>query len=221
MAPSLGPILGGALAYAGGWPWIFWFLCIASSVCLALIIFFLPETSRNLVGNGSIKPSKSMQLPIPGIMRHWKESEEVSKLKWHLPNPARSLKILIRKDNAVIILACGLLYVVYTCICASLSVLFTNIYKLNQWQAGLIYLPFGLGGTLSTFLCGPLLNRAYRSARIKRGLPTDKAIGDDLDKFPIEEARLCVIWVPLFITVLSVVAFGWTLHFHRVCFCFS
>jgi len=128
----------------------------------------------------------------------------------------RSLKILVRKDNAVIILACGLLYSVYTCICASLSVLFIDIYNLNQLQAGLIYIPFGFGGTVSTFFCGPLLNRAYRRLRVKHSLSTDAAVADDLDTFPIEKARLVVVWIPLFVTVMSVVAFGWTLHYHLV-----
>lgn len=134
--------------------------------------------------------------------------------KRHLPNPLRSLTILIRKDNAIIIFACGLLYVVYTCINTSLSVLFIDIYQLNQWQAGLIYLPFGIGGTVSTFFTGPLLNNAYRKARTERDLPTDKAFGDDLDDFCIEKARLGVIWVPMLVTIGSVVAFGWVLHYH-------
>ncbi|ORY56952.1 major facilitator superfamily domain-containing protein [Pseudomassariella vexata] len=216
IAPSLGPILGGGLAYAAGWTWIFWFLGIAASLCLAIIVCFLPETSRNLVGNGSIRPSKHLQLPIPGLMCHWKESDVVASHRWRLPNPLRSLKILIRKDNIIIILACGILYVVYTCICASLSVLFINIYELNQFQAGLIYMPFGVGGTLSTFFCGPLLNKAYRKARTEHGLATDITAGDDLDKFPIEKARLTVIWIPMLVTTLSVVAFGWVLHFHQV-----
>ncbi|KAK6856153.1 hypothetical protein PG995_008304 [Apiospora arundinis] len=135
--------------------------------------------------------------------------------RWELPNPFKSLRILIRKDNAIIILACGILYVIYTCVNASLSVLFIDIYGLNQWQTGLIYLPFGLGGTVSTFFSGPLLDNAYRKARTRRGLPTNKVSGDDLDNFPIEKARLGVIWVPMALTTASVVAFGWVLQLRK------
>ncbi|KAI1762698.1 multidrug resistance protein [Hypoxylon sp. FL1150] len=215
IAPSLGPILGGGLSYAAGWAWIFWFLSIAAGLCLIAMIFLLPETSRNIVGNGSIMPPKHLRLPIPNIMRHCKGDDRVAQHKPRLPNPLMSLTILIRKDNAVIILGCGLLYVVYTCINASLSVLFIDIYDLNQWQAGLIYLPFGFGGMVSTFFSGSLLNKAYRQARVKRGLSTDKVVGDDLDDFPIEKARLNVIWIPMVITTCSVVAFGWVLHYHQ------
>ncbi|KAH8802636.1 multidrug resistance protein [Xylogone sp. PMI_703] len=214
IAPSLGPILGGVLAYAASWAWIFWFLAIAVGVCLLIMVFLLPETSRNIVGNGSIKPPKYSRLPIPTLMCHWKESNVAASHKLRVPNPLKSLAILTRKDNAVIILACGILYVIYTCINTSLSILFIDIYNLNQWQAGLIYLPFGIGGTVSTFFSGTLLNKAYRNARTKRGLSTDKVAGDDLDNFPIEKARLSIIWIPMLVTAGSVVAFGWVLDYH-------
>jgi MFS family permease len=151
------------------------------------------------------------------IMRHWKDSDISSKHKWRVPNPLKSLTILFYKDNAIIILACGLLYVVYTCINASLSTLFVNIYKLNQVEAGLIYLPFGFGGMVSSFISGRLLDRAWRNSRIEQGLSTDITVGDDLDHFSIEKARLCIIWVPMLITTCSVIVFGWVLHYHKVC----
>jgi len=216
IAPSIGPILGGCLSYTAGWTWIFWFLCIAGAFCLSLIALFLPETSRNIVGNGSVKPSKHLRIPIPKLMRHWKENDVSTSHKWRLPNPLKSLRILARRDNAIIILAAGMLYVIYTCINTSLSILFIDIYSLNQWQAGLIYLPFGIGGIVSTFFSGLLIDKAYRNARTARGLSTDKAVGDDLDTFPVEKARLSVVWIPMLMTTCSVVAFGWVLHYRQV-----
>lgn len=180
------------------------------------MIFALPETSRNIVGNGSIEPSKCLRLPMTTFMCHWKHSTIVAEHKRRIPNPLKSLTIFGRRDNTIIILACGLLYIIYTCINTSLSVLFIEIYKLNQWQAGLIYLSFGIGGTVSTFFSGRLLNKAYRFARTKQGLSTDTATGDDLDNFSIERARLSVVWTPMLVTTCSVVAFGWVLHYQQV-----
>lgn len=178
---------------------------------------FLPETSRKLVGNGSIPPPKYLQTPFPTVMKHW-EADDIGtrSINWQFPNPFKSILILCRKDNAIIIIACGLLYVVYTCINASLSTLLVDIYHLNQWEAGLIYLPFGIGGIVSTFMSGKMLDRAWRDARLSQGLSTDKAIGDDLDKFPVEKARLCVIWTPMVLTAALVVVFGWVSHYHTV-----
>ncbi|KAI0814580.1 chloramphenicol resistance protein [Xylaria sp. FL0064] len=215
IAPSIGPILGGCLAYARNWTWIFWFLAIAAGACLILMTAFLPETTRSIVGNGSIAPPKLLRLPFASLMRHWRDDDVPICHRRRVPNLFKSLLILTYKDNATVILACGLLYAVYTSLNASLSVLCIEIYDLSQWQAGLIYLPFGLGGTVSTFFSGPLLDNAYRHARTRRGLNTNKATGDDLDNFPIEKARLSVIWIPMMLTVASVVSFGWVLHYHK------
>jgi predicted MFS family arabinose efflux permease len=204
------------LTYAADWTWIFWFLSIAAGITWTTMILLLPETSRSIVGNGSIRPARYLRLPIPGLMRHWKENDVAEIHQWRIPNPLKSLRILARKDNTAIIIACGFLYAIYTCLNASLSILFIDIYKLNQWQAGLIYLPFGIGGTISTFFSGALLNNAYRNARTAKGLPTDKAVGDDLDNFPVENARLSVIWIPMLLTACSVLVFGWVLHYHLV-----
>ncbi|KAI0977524.1 multidrug resistance protein [Xylaria arbuscula] len=215
IAPSLGPILGGCLTYARNWTFIFWFLAIAAGTCLVVMAAFLPETTRSIVGNGSIPPPKLLRLPFATFMRHWHKGDAPISRPRRVPNPFKSLLILTYKDNATVILACGLLYAVYTSLNASLSVLCIEIYNLSQWQAGLIYLPFGLGGTVSTFFSGPLLDNAYRDARTKRGLDTNKASGDDLDNFPIEKARLSIIWIPMAVTVASVISFGWVLHYHK------
>lgn len=181
------------------------------------MVFMLPETSRDIVGNGSIKPPTLLQLPTSRLFCHWKRENSDFHHKLRFPNPFRSLKILIRKDNFTVITACGLLYVVYTCMNAPLSTLFVQIYGLNEWQTGLIYVPFGLGGVLSTCISGRLLNRAYRDTRTRLGLSTNEFSGDDLDNFEVEKARLCIIWVPMAITTGAVVAFGWVLHFQQVC----
>jgi MFS family permease len=223
IAPTLGPILGGNLTYTAGWSWIFWFLSLAAGLCLLMMIFLLPETARNIVGNGSIRPSKYLQLPIPTLaFCHWKDSSSsngsnsLATRKWRMPNPFKSLMILVRKDNTIIITACGLLYVVYTCVNTSLSTLFVDMYGFNQWQTSLIYIPFGAGGIVSTLFSGPLLDHAYRKARTEQGLSTDRAAGDDLDSFPVEKARIRVLWIPLLVTTFSVLTFGWVLHYRRV-----
>ncbi|KAK8020035.1 hypothetical protein PG990_005173 [Apiospora arundinis] len=215
IAPSLGPILGGALSYAAGWRWIFWLLAAMAGPCLVLVILGLPETARSVVGNGSLQPPIYCRLPVlhPRFMRHWKVNLDTgSRGKRRVPNPLKSLKILLRRDNTVVVLASALMYTVYSCVIASLSTLFIEIYGLNQWQAGLAYLPFGVGGTFSTFVSGPLLNWAYRKARCRHDLMNSSRRDDDIDDFPIERARLNVMWAPVLVTLLCILAYGWALH---------
>jgi multidrug resistance protein len=69
VAPSLGPVLGGVLAQKAGWRWIFGFLAISGALSLVLIAVKLPETARNIVGNGS-RPSIGLPCPVGNKQVH-------------------------------------------------------------------------------------------------------------------------------------------------------
>lgn len=56
------------------------------------------------------------------------------------------------------------------------------------------------------------MDGAYARARAKSGQTTDKVRGDDLDKYDIEKVRTSIIWYPILLTCVSVVACGWVLH---------
>jgi hypothetical protein len=172
----------------------------------------LPETARNLVGNGSVPPPVAVRLPYNRFMNHWQKDLHSCRPKLRIPNPLKSLTLLFRKDNFVLICAGAILYTVYCCIHTSLSTQFIEIYGLNQWQAGLIYLPFGLGGALSALFSGRLLDETYERTALSHGRSTDRVRGDDLDTFPIELARLKCVWVPAVGAIISVIWFEWTLR---------
>ena len=158
----MGPILGGVIGATIGWRWIFWFLSILSGFCLVLVILSLPETARNLVGNGTIAPPPLLRLPIPRILGRpiakvkAVGSEVRQKRGWHVPNPIACLKLLSRKDTFIVVTAGGIIYMAYSYLQASLSTLCIEIYGLGQLEAGLIYLPFGFGSIATTCVSGQL-----------------------------------------------------------------
>jgi hypothetical protein len=171
-APSIGPVLGGVLAASKGWIWIFWFLTIASGSCLIFMILFLPETARNVVGNGSAPVTgvhKAIFSPLtcpsskePPIYR-----SAVAR-RWYIPKPLTCLYLLSHRNASTIIFPFGILYMTYSCIQASLSSLFLQLYHFDELQSGLIYLPFGVGCALAALVVGkrtfaPVQNLYYKA----------------------------------------------------------
>jgi hypothetical protein len=188
------------------------------------MVLMLPETARGVVGNGSLNPPLYSRLLEPPCLAR-RVSTIISnsvplKRARSLPNPLQSLTLLLAKDNAAVVFAGAFLYTTFCCIPASLGTLFVDIYHLNQLQAGLVYLPFGIGCSLAAVASGKLIDRDYRITAELHGLPIDRIRGDDLRSFPIERARLRSVFAPLAIAVASVIAFGWTVE-KKVVRCFS
>jgi predicted MFS family arabinose efflux permease len=149
-----------ALSQHTGWWWIFWLLALLSGLCLLLIVFFLPETSRLIVGNGSIAMAWYHQTALSLLRRTYsdaqskRDAESLPKRKFHILNPTTCLKLLFHRSTALIVLVNGIFYMTYGCIQASMSSLFIQLYAFNQLEAGLIYLPFGAGCALASLLSG-------------------------------------------------------------------
>lgn len=99
---------------------------------------------------------------------------------------------------------------------ASLSTTLVDVYSLNELQTGLVYLPYGVSCLISTFLSGKLIDRDYRIVAHKYDIPINQEGGDDLSRFPIEEARLRSIFAPTLLAMASLVGYGWAVDLHAV-----
>lgn len=172
VAPSLGPILGGVLAQKAGWRWIFGFLAISGALSLVLIAVMLPETARNIVGDGS-RPTVGLNKSVFVLWQEKKNTlssgeqtglpEDVPQIsKLRIPNPIGSISILLCKDTAPVVFVNAVYYTAYSCLQASLSSLFINIYGYRELEAGLIYIPFGV----ACFIASLLSSKLHRSLRL-------------------------------------------------------
>ncbi|KGO65032.1 Major facilitator superfamily domain, general substrate transporter [Penicillium expansum] len=218
IATAIGPILGGALSQAPGWRWIFWIPAIASGICLLLIALFLPETSRCIVGNGSRKVS-ALYRPIFSYHQSRNSStmsalneEEITPRNFRIPNPLATLKILVSRDSLLITAIYGVYYMNFSCLQGSLSTLFIDIYGLSELNAGLVYLPFGVGSCIGAYCSGKIMNRDYRLTARAHNLVIDTNHGDDLTGFPIEKARFRSIWYSICATGISTAGYGWSIQ---------
>jgi MFS family permease len=196
---AIGPVIGGALNSRWGFKSIFWFLFVLSLFVLVMLLIFLPETQRRIVGNGSI--------PLAGFHKPWIYLVQPPK-KWAVssrpqmaqPKTPMSFKKIItpltyvlEKDIFVLLFWGALAYTAWSMVTASTTtVLLHSFPKLNQWQVGLCFLPNGLGCVVGSIVTGRLMDRTFK--HVETQYKEEHGLGDVNVKankdFPIERARL-------------------------------
>ncbi|KAK8139179.1 MFS general substrate transporter [Apiospora sp. TS-2023a] len=221
--PSIGPVISGLLLLRWDWRAIFWFLSIISPCCLLLMALFLPETSRAIVGNGSVHPKGVYRAIVPILAPPTTPSplgdtegqhvfSEKPKSTSVFPNPLACLLLLRHRRTAIVVGCMGIHYTIYSCLQASLSTLFTEIYHVSGLVSGLTYLPFGVACAIAAFGTGKILDWDYRHVAEKQGVAADKTRGDDLGRFPIEHARLRSIKFSVALCSFFILGYGWSLQ---------
>lgn len=72
--------------------------------------------------------------------------------------------------------------------------------------------PFGVGAALSIIGNGHLQDWNYARVARASGFTVDKQRGDDLAKFPIERARLDLVWPLVYVGSAATAGFGWAVQ---------
>lgn len=159
--PSVAPLISGLLLIRWSWSSIFWFLSIASLVVFSVTIIYMAETCRVIVGNGSGSVSWTHRPLVSTLAPPSAVSEESvkpqSKNISTLINPLATLKLLKNHASLLAVVCYGVYYTIYSCLQASLSTVFVEIYGVSGLVAGLIYIPFGVACVLAAFLAGRCL----------------------------------------------------------------
>ncbi|KAK9369172.1 major facilitator superfamily domain-containing protein [Lipomyces kononenkoae] len=74
--PAIAPVIGGVLSDTSyGWRASFWFLFAAGSGLLLTLFVWMPETGRNIVGNGSIRP-QGINMSLLDMLSRRRKHEE-------------------------------------------------------------------------------------------------------------------------------------------------
>ncbi|KAJ7592852.1 MFS general substrate transporter [Mycena floridula] len=216
LGPSLGPIVGGVLAEHLGWRAIFWFLFIFAAVCLSVIVLFLPETLRSIVGDGSLIPPFIYRPFIPIFLAKGPAGPLMAKPpRRPFQNP---LLIFGQLDVLLCLIFASVAFMVNNTFLTIISSSFKRTYPyLSETSLGLCYIPTGASMILGSGITGKLLNRAFRRTKNRLSAQGRHPAGEihDITKapwFPIETARLSTVPLYLFIQGASAIGWGWCIE---------
>ncbi|KAI1328236.1 chloramphenicol resistance protein [Xylariaceae sp. FL0255] len=218
VGPVIAPVIGGALVSHAGWHWVFWFLLIVGGVVLTLVLLFLPETARNIAGNGKTLPSRWARPFVSSIFgAQIPKAGQEPQTAYHrkknpILNPLRSFRLLFYKDAFLVLLNSGVFYLTYYCVQASITSLFTDIYSFNESVIGACYLAIGFGVILGGYANGKLMNYNYKHKAAEIGYTIDKEKGDNINIFPIEQARTRSMVYLIIAHLVTLAAYGWLLQ---------
>ncbi|KAI1759513.1 putative MFS transporter [Hypoxylon sp. FL1150] len=218
LGPALGPVIGGLIDQYLGWRWIFWFLTILSGALFLILFTFLPETGRNVVGNGSLPaPWWNMSLLAYFKQRHRRrQADEVDldsvKLPRKRPNPFAALKILGEREGCITLLCSSLMYGGYYVLLTTLSSELSSRFGFSSVIIGLCYLPIGIGSLSYRYTGGFLLDWNFRRHAKAGGVVISNNRQQDMDTLPIEKIRLQVSLPFVYLTSALVIAYGWAME---------
>ncbi|KAI0976883.1 major facilitator superfamily domain-containing protein [Xylaria arbuscula] len=229
LGPSIGPVIGGAIAQYLGWRNIFWFLAITGGINLFILFALFPETCRRIVGNGSILPPKSNQTFLQ-LFQNRRSKDRPHELETGttpvaIPVPdgeipkvnawARFLSaitLLFEKELFLLSAYGGLLFAGLYAVGTAAPSLFANYYGYNGLTIGLLYLPLAAGSVVAVILVGKALNWNFQRHAKRLDITITKGRHMDLSAFPIEKARIEVLIPPFILSVIVITAWGWTVE---------
>ena len=218
------PILGGILSQYLGWRSIFWFLTILAAAYLVPFLITVPETGRKVVVDGSIPPqgwnmsllnylaTRKSKRTVTIEEKHVVKEELSARRKLRCPNPLKTARVLMEKDVAIVLIFNSLVYTSYYCVTSSLPSLFSGIYGFTDLQIGLAFIPYGAGCTVASFLCGKLMDINYKRVAKAANVTVDRKRENDMRGFPLEKARIQVMWPLVACGLVALVLYGWVLE---------
>ena len=240
LAVCIGPVVGGWVALgSGSYEWVFWCLVIYGGSVVAIVGLGLPETARNVVGNGERQATwwgKTWWSMLTvwrrdrkevGDVTEWsagkemKRSREVTQVEspsvkqsFKIPSPLAAIRIIFWTDTALVLWMAGSPYAIWYCVQASIPPIYRDIYGFNGFQIGLAYLTGGFGTVLGGYANGKIMDWNYKVTARQIGHTVDKVSGDNLNHFPIEKARARGFWYILGVYIGTLAGYGWAIDFH-------
>ncbi|KAI6785702.1 uncharacterized protein J7T54_006036 [Emericellopsis cladophorae] len=217
-APALAPVIGGLLSQYLRWRSTFGFLVILTGLFLL--------TARKVVGNGSVPPPRMSNSLISARLHRKRAASNTNpessprqqtagpaKLprKIPIPNIWAAVRIVFEKDVGPLMIFMSLFVMANYAMIFPLQDDVRRRYDFNDVQVGLCFIPFAIGSVLGTLVMGRVLSWHYNRVAKRIGVSPDRRKGDDVRNFPIEKARLDIIWPCLALILAAIASWGWVI----------
>lgn len=177
----------------------------------------MPETCRNVVGNGSVPPQRWNYSLVSYIRLRRQRKAGIPIATGTLSNKRRpsllaSLQIVRCKQAFLLLLFSGLQSAGYFILLAGLPQQLESTFHYNSIQVGLCYIPMGCGILISRQIAGRLLDRNFQRHAKKLGITIVKNRQTSTEGFPVERARMEVGLPMAYLGCITVIPYGWVMH---------
>ncbi|KAL6931501.1 uncharacterized protein HGUI_02220 [Hanseniaspora guilliermondii] len=235
LAPVLAPILAGVimsnfdnkngisdLSYKGDrWRWLFLLLVIVNAIAALVVVIFIPETCRSLVGNGdprwAVNMKQTSTLTAEEIKTVRRADTQI--LFGALKDPISKSKLFIDKysppplitfqnfinifkmKHIVLVSVCvSLQFSLYYAFVITLAHVLQNDYSFNNLTSAVSYVVPGAGLIIGNLTSGRISDRTLNKLREKHNLAN-------------AELRLVFLLLGIASSCISSLIYGWLVHF--------
>lgn len=208
--PLLAPIFGGILAQKLGWKSTQWFLAIYGFLCFLLLLLCLPETLAQKRSEELASRPQSLRRMTTRESAKVKSKKLAKIMKRFFIDPLSVILFLRFPAVAITVLVAAIAFgALFVCNIAIQQGFSAAPYGYEQLIVGFLYGPPGIGYILASLFAGVWIDRIMaREARKANRYDEDGKL------ILLPEDRMKEnAWISNTLYPLSLLAFGWTLHY--------
>lgn len=197
IGPAIGPLIGGYLANAGGWRWLYYIQIILSGLCWCLLTFTVPETyAPMLLRKRAQKLRKETGIGFFVTEQELDTRPLGERLRIFLLRPLQLLFLepIVLFISLYMSVLYGLLYMFFV----AYPIVYQGGKGWGRGPTGLMFIPLAIG-VICSALFAPLVNKHYLS--LCRRAPNGK---------PAAEARLIPMMFSCWSIPIGLFIFAWT-----------